>query len=207
MRKGQGRAALSWIAVALLIAVPAGLVGILPLQGVPMLVRAAPPGPESVLALWSAAWVHLGEAHLRLNLLACGALAVCGGLAGVTPRASLAWLLSWPLTHALLLLEPRLQWYAGASGVLHAGVAVLAVALFLGGRRAGGALLMGVLVVKLARDLSQGYPVALQAASAMPVATVSHLAGAAAGLLCALVLLRVAGIHQARLPGTGSGTS
>ena len=65
-------------------------------------------------------------------------VAVLGLAAGCDRRAAAAWLLAWPLTQAALLLDPRLQWYAGASGVLHAGVAVAAAGLLRTPRRLVG---------------------------------------------------------------------
>ena len=58
--------------------------------------------------------------------------------ARVSHRASLAWFLAWPLTQVLLALPPatgsglgsqHLMHYGGLSGVLHAGVIVLGLAL------------------------------------------------------------------------------
>lgn len=163
---------------------------------------------------WTAAWVHLGGAHLAGNLLACVAVGAYGqfgawsvragpgtgdtGQGGgafeppgddtVTPTWTLAWLAAWPLTHLLLAAEPRVTGYAGLSGVLHAGVAVATLGLLVQGRgraRAVGAAVLAGFVMKLALEQAWRAPVQVLADGEVPVAVAAHAAGACAGLACA----------------------
>lgn len=178
---------------------------------------------------WSAAFVHLSDGHLAANVVGCavvgafgqfGARAVDAAPTGAasagaaTPGAAvaghwaLAWLAAWPLTHGLLLAEPRLAGYAGLSGVLHAGVAVAALGLVVQGRglaRAIGAAVMAGLVVKLVLEQPWRAPVRTLAQWDVPVAVAAHASGAVAGLACAAVLLlaRRHATMRASRPRTG----
>lgn len=140
--------------------------------------------------LLTAAWVHLSLAHLLINLAGTLVIVAFGLAAGCGRRDAGAWLVSWPLTHALLWLHPGLHSYAGLSGVLHAGVAVACMALVTRAhglpRGIGAAVLLG-LMAKLA--LEDPLSAAVQHSSdwGFPVAVVAHATGAAAGLICALV--------------------
>jgi rhomboid family GlyGly-CTERM serine protease len=96
--------------------------------------------------LLSAALWHWNAWHLAGNLAGLALLALLGWRAGFGMRPALAWLLAWPLTQALLLLQPRLPLYAGLSGVLHAGVLLAALALW---RQWLGKALLAGLVAKL----------------------------------------------------------
>lgn len=143
---------------------------------------------------WSAALVHLGPAHLWANLAGAAVVGWFGWRADVQRWAVMAWFVAWPLTQVGLLLRPDLSVYAGLSGVLHAGVAVLVVHLVWQGRRRErllGLAVAGGLVVKLV--LEQPFGPALRAvpAAGIQVAPFAHLSGALAGLLCA-VLARLA---------------
>lgn len=193
----------AWAAMAALLAVPAACVGVVTPESTLVLHLQAFAMPADLPGLWSAAWAHLSARHLQLNVLAAAGLGLAGMVARMGRADAGAWLLAWPLTHALMLLEPRLDWYAGASGVMHAGLAVLGMALL----RRGHALLAGATLLalcgKVGRDVLAGYPLAQLSGSDIPVATLSHLTGTLAGLTCATLL--AAGIHQARLPARLSG--
>jgi rhomboid family GlyGly-CTERM serine protease len=149
---------------------------------------------------WSAAFVHLSPQHLNANLAGVLVLGFLGWRAAVPRWAVIAWFAAWPLTQLGLLLRPELQVYGGLSGVLHAGVAVVAVHLLADGeargRRIGAALLAG-LVLKIA--LEQPFGAVLREASqaGIAVAPFAHFTGAVAGLLCA-VLARGAASMRAR---------
>jgi hypothetical protein len=89
---------------------------------------------------WTSAWVHWSPAHLLVNLLGAAVVAGVGWRARASDRAALAWLLAWPLTQALLALPAAvpghglhaaqpMAHYGGLSGVLHAGVVVVGLAL------------------------------------------------------------------------------
>ena len=91
---------------------------------------------------WTSAWVHWSGAHLLVNLLGAAVVAGVGWRARASARAALAWFLAWPLTQMLLALPADLPGhglhaahpmahYGGLSGVLHAGVVVLGLALAL----------------------------------------------------------------------------
>ena len=136
--------------------------------------------------------LNLSLQHLLANLAGCAALALLGWAASLPRRAAGAWLAAWPLTQLGLWLRPDLLHYGGLSGVLHAGVAVLCVQLWLRGgreRRIGIALLLG-LTGKLLLEAPWGP--ALQAHEGWDIAITpfAHLSGAVAGLLCAAVGLR-----------------
>jgi hypothetical protein len=90
---------------------------------------------------WTCAWVHWSWPHLAVNVAGAIVVAAVGWRARAPLSAAVAWLLAWPLTHLLLALAAseapsraieaahRLQHYGGLSGVLHAGVVVLGLAL------------------------------------------------------------------------------
>lgn len=161
---------------------------------------------------WSAAFVHLSDAHLAANVLGCVVVGAFGQFAAraVTQPATasrdwaLAWLAAWPLTHALLLAEPRLAGYAGLSGVLHAGVAVAALGLVAQGSgrvRVIGAAVLAGLLVKLALEQPWRAPVQAPGQWDMPVAVVVHATGAVAGLACAALALLARWRATMRGPG------
>jgi rhomboid family GlyGly-CTERM serine protease len=140
--------------------------------------------------LWSAAFVHWTPWHLAANLLGCAVLAAFGMAARVPTRATGAWLVAWPLSHAALTLQPALTTYGGLSGVLHAGVAVAAWHLLrhdTGSRRAIGAAVMAGLAAKLLLEKPWGAPTQNIAGWDFPVAPLAHATGAIAGLVCAVL--------------------
>lgn len=137
---------------------------------------------------WTAVFVHLSCGHLAANLAGCAVVGAFGAAAGAQVRDTGAWLAAWPLTQLALLAQPALAHYAGLSGVLHAGVAVAALALVLrgrGARRAIGAAVLAGLLVKVASE--RAWTGALQHWSGwdIAIAPAAHAAGLAAGLVCA----------------------
>lgn len=179
-----------WCAVAALLA------------GGALLARGAAPGPidwQPGLALtepwrwWSAAWVHFSPRHLSANLLGAALVAALGVATGVPRRAVVAWLAAWPLTHLALRLQPELAYYGGLSGVLHAGVAVVAVQLVLDGprlRRLLGLGLLAGLAVKIALEAPWGAAVRYPPEWDIGVAPLAHATGAGMGVLLGLLLHR-----------------
>ncbi|WP_423595740.1 rhomboid family intramembrane serine protease [Roseateles sp. MS654] len=148
----------------------------------------------------SAAWLHWSPQHLIANLAGCAVIGLLGVAARLQARDAVAWLLAWPLTQIGLLIEPALWRFGGASGVLHAGVAVAAVGMMrmrvAHGRQRVIGLLIGLgLAVKVAaeRPLS-GPPLRHWDGWNIAIAPLAHLTGALAGvitgvamsLLCAL---------------------
>jgi rhomboid family GlyGly-CTERM serine protease len=189
--KGPGSPA--WLLVALLLIGPALILGVLadPANSPWALHPAQGWGGLHPWSLLSPAWVHASARHEWFNLIGAGLLGALGWALRVPSRAALAWLLSWPLTHALLMLDPRLGWYVGASGVLHAGLAVLIVQLWRP-QRGLAATLAGLLLGKVLLDVASGLPLASRAGLDVPMAPLAHLFGVLAGLL-------VAGFHHGRI--------
>lgn len=142
---------------------------------------------------WSAAWVHLSRLHLE-GCLAAAALVVLLGVAlPAAPRTATAWALSWPLTHLSLVLQPELQHYAGMSGVLHAGVAVMVVQMLKmpspWHRALGGILGLG-LIAKLVLEAPWAQAIVRTPEWDIPVAPLAHAAGAFWGAVWAWMLVR-----------------
>ena len=139
---------------------------------------------------WTAVAVHYSLLHLGANLAGTALVGALGWTARVAPAAVWAWAVAWPATHFALAIEPALVHYGGLSGVLHAGVAVVAVQL-LGRhdatlRRIGAALLAG-LAIKVGLEAPWGAPLRHPAGWDIAVAPLAHASGAIAGLLAGAV--------------------
>jgi rhomboid family GlyGly-CTERM serine protease len=140
---------------------------------------------------WSAALVHLSTLHLAANLAGCALVGALGHFARVPQRSVAAWLVAWPLTQLALLARPDLHHYAGLSGVLHAGVAVVAVHLIAaahGPRRGVGVALLAALALKVAGES----PFAADALAHregwdIAIAPFAHAAGLGAGALASAI--------------------
>lgn len=144
---------------------------------------------------FTAAAVHWSPQHLGTNLLAAVVVGAYGAAASVPRRATLAWCLAWPLTHAALAVQPALAHYGGLSGVLHAGVAIVTLWLLLESgrgtrwRQAIGAMVAAGLVIKLVSEEPWGPALRSSADWDIAVAPLAHATGALAGLLCGGVAL------------------
>jgi rhomboid family GlyGly-CTERM serine protease len=187
----QTRGARLWIAVAALLAVPALHAAVAGGTMAPVLDWQPGLALHEPWRLWSAAWVHLNNLHLAANIAGTLLVGTLGVAAGVTARAAVAWALAWPLTHAALWLRPDVAHYAGLSGVLHAGVMVVAVGLLRDGTgraRAIGVALAGGVLVKVAAEAP--WAEALPWSSALHIATVpfAHASGVVAGAACSWLL-------------------
>lgn len=141
---------------------------------------------------WTAAWVHLSELHLLANLAGALLVLLFGALARLPRDAAWAWALAWPLTHLSLLLTPELPRYGGLSGVLHAGVAVVAVTLVRGsaGRAArwlGAAVALGLLL-KVLGERPWAQTLVVPPGWDIAVVPHAHASGAFWGALLALLL-------------------
>lgn len=139
---------------------------------------------------WRLATAHIVHVDLRHALLNAAALALLWALFARAWRPA-QWLAALAILVAstsagLWWLQPRLQWYVGASGVLHGIFACGCIAL-LHRRRATGMAALAALAVKLAWEQWQG---ALPLAGDIPVVTAAHAFGAAGGVLAGLVLSR-----------------
>ena len=141
---------------------------------------------------WSAAIVHLSALHLAANLAGVALVAALGFVARVPRRSVLAWFVAWPLTHLALLARPDLVHYAGLSGVLHAGVAVVAVHLIAtarGLRRAIGLALLGGLALKVAGETPWAAEALRHPAGwDIAVAPFAHASGLVAGALASALV-------------------
>lgn len=182
----------AWVLVALLLVAPAAVLAPQadPEHATWALQPAQGWGQLRPWALWSAAWAHASAQHAQYNLLAGLLVGALGWALRAPWQAAAAWVLAWPVTHALLMLDPRLAWYAGASGVLHAGVAVLAVALW-PRHRGLSATLVVLILTKVLLDVASGVPVAYRAGLDVPMASLSHLFGVLTGFA-------FAGFHHGR---------
>lgn len=137
---------------------------------------------------WTAAWVHGSALHLGANLAGTALVAALGWAARMPARLALAWALAWPLTQLGWLLGPPLAHFGGLSGVLHAGVAVVALPLVWcerGWRQAVGGLLLAGLLVKLVLEQPWGPALRHLPGWDIAVAPWAHASGTAAGLLLA----------------------
>jgi rhomboid family GlyGly-CTERM serine protease len=179
------RAGLAWLGVAVLLG--AGALLAWPIDPALLDWQPALAGSQPWRA-WSAALVHLSALHLGANLAGTVLVGVFGLVAAVPPRMAGAWLLAWPLTQLGLLFRPGLAHYAGLSGVLHAGVAVVALWLVLeapGWRRLiGAAVLVGV-TAKVLSETPWGPLVRHPPGWDIGVAPLAHATGLIAGLCCA----------------------
>jgi len=140
---------------------------------------------------WGAAFVHLSVLHLAANLAGAALVGALGFVAGVPRRSVLAWFAAWPLTHLALLARPDLTHYAGLSGVLHAGVAVVAVNLIASARGPRRAIGLAVLV-GLALKVASETPWAAEALRHpagwdIAIAPFAHASGLVAGTLASAV--------------------
>lgn len=194
MRSG----AAAWFGVAVLLGLLAGLA-----WGAPREVMDWQPARvwTEPWRLWTAAFVHWSPMHLIANLIGCVVVAAFGAAARLPLRCAIAWLAAWPLCHAALVLQPLLASYGGLSGVLHAGVAIVAWHLLRherGGRRVVGVAVGLGLVVKLALERPWLAPTQITPGWDFPVAPLAHATGAAAGLACAAMADAVAAWRRAR---------
>lgn len=158
---------------------------------------------------WTAAWVHGSRAHLMLNVGGAVLVGAVGWAAQLPSSAALAWALAWPLTQLGWLLGPPLAHFFGLSGVLHAGIAVLAVHLVFDAkglqRWIGCGLLLG-LALKLALEHPFGPVLRPSPALGVAVAPWSHFCGAVAGLAAATLIHVRAGWRQRRADATPTPT-
>ena len=179
----------AWLAVAALLAVVALAGAALPpaaLDWQPDLAWREP------WRAFSAVGVHFSAQHLIVNAIGLAVTAAFGVVARVPVRLALAWLAAWPLTQFGLLLRPELAHFGGLSGVLHGGVAAVAVALLARGtgpqRLVGGALLAG-LAAKIASESPWGPVLRHPPGWDIAVAPLAHGTGALAGTACAALAL------------------
>lgn len=147
---------------------------------------------EAVLdgAIWrafSGHLVHLGWAHLGLNLAALLVLAFGFGLGAERPGRF--WLrvsvLATGVAAGLLVASPQVSWYVGFSGILH-GLVVVAAAADWERQRWISVALLGGLTVKLVAEQLAGAPAATAQLTGGAVVVDAHLYGAITGAALAL---------------------
>jgi len=151
---------------------------------------------------WTAAFVHYSDRHLLANLAGALMVAALGMAARVPLRCVIAWALAWPLVQVGLLLQPGLQHYAGLSGVLHAGVAVVATHLLWRAspvqRRIGMAVLAGLLL-KLLGEAPWAGVINHPSGWDIAVAPGAHVSGVLVGMvLSALTEAAHSGLRSVR---------
>lgn len=178
-------AAWAWAALAALLGAGALIAWSAPREAIDWQPALATGQPWRAL---SAAFVHYSPLHLVANLagvLLVGAL----GLAARMPlRGTLAWAVAWPLTQMGLAIQPELLHYGGLSGVLHAGVGVVAVHLLrMRERRLLGAVMLLGLFAKVLSETPWTGPLRHPPGWDIAVAPLSHASGLASGLLCAAI--------------------
>lgn len=139
--------------------------------------------------LWSGHLLHLDLSHALLNLVALAVILMLAWRQPMLAELAVAALVAMPLLSlALLWLDPRLDWYAGLSGLLHG---LLVMVLVRRGDMLATVLLL-LLVAKLACEWRFG-----SHGQQFEVVTLAHRLGAALGVLWAVVRWR-AGNRTAR---------
>jgi rhomboid family GlyGly-CTERM serine protease len=186
LTRAAQRVPAAWIALAALLGAAALLGRLVPATAIdwqPALVAAEPWRAVTAVA------VHYSTMHLLANLAGLLLVGALGWVGEVPARGALAWAAAWPLTQLGLAARPELAHYGGLSGVLHAGVAVVAVQLLAAGPRArrliAAAILAG-LTAKVLGEAPWGPAVTHPPGWDIAVAPLAHASGALAGLLCGL---------------------
>ena len=149
---------------------------------------------------WTAGLVHYSELHLLANLAGCVLVAALGLAARVSARCVVAWALAWPMLHLGLWAQPAVAHYGGLSGVLHAGVAVVAMHLLWRPSRSQrriGALVLAGLAIKLLSEAPWAGAISHPAGWDVAVAPGAHVSGVLAGSV-------LAGLAEALHSGWGS---
>jgi rhomboid family GlyGly-CTERM serine protease len=136
--------------------------------------------------LFTAHWAHLGMRHALLNV--AGLCLLWAMLA--RHYRPLPWLMIVLISMAaidlgLLLLQPLIQWYVGASGVLHGVWAAGGIAEWRR-REWRSWMLLAVLVLKLCYEHWSGSSAVMPG---MPVVLSAHVYGAIGGSLAAIGIM------------------
>ena len=183
MRRWWQRPGRAWCAVAALIATGGALALILapPWTALDWQPGLAATQPWRAL---SAAFVHYSTLHVIGNAAGLVVVAAYGAAARIPARLALAWLAAWPLTHLGLLAQPALAHYGGASGAVHAGVAIATLHVLSAGPRWVGGLVAAGLVAKIVLEQPWGEPLRRFEGFDIPIAPLAHASGAIAGIAC-----------------------
>ena len=176
----------AWVAFAAVLFVLAILAQCLPADAIDWQPTLAARQPWRA---FSAAALHYSTLHLGANLAGTLLVAALGVAAQVPRSLAWAWFAAWPLTQIGLLLRPDLAHFGGLSGVLHAGVAIVATHLLLsatGRRRWIGAAILIVLCIKVLSESPWGPPLRHPPEWDIALAPFAHASGLVVGMLCAL---------------------
>lgn len=136
----------------------------------------------------TAVFVHYSGLHLAANLAGGVLVSALGHAARVPIRCVIAWGVAWPLTQLGLLLQPELIHYGGLSGVLHAGVAVVAVHLLVCGpvnQRRIAAVILAVLAAKVLHEAPWQGALQHREGWDIAIAPLAHATGVVSGAICA----------------------
>lgn len=190
----------AWLITCLILGVPAALAGWVPLEQPstqwPTWAQQWALHPDAgwhqpAWVFWTSAWLHGSSAHLYKNLTALSLLAILGVSARMPRHTTLAWLLAWPLTQVGMLNQP-LHTYIGLSGVLHAGLTVVALHHLTHPvqmdrrQRILGLILLSGLIFKILMENPWQHDLIRPIGSDINVAPWAHLSGAAAGAVAYL---------------------
>jgi len=140
--------------------------------------------------LLSAHYVHLGNAHLLLNLLGLAVIWLLVGRDNSLSNWGLVLLLSMTTVSAgFWFLDRDMLWYVGFSGVLHGLILAGAIA---GCRKRPleSATLIVLIISKLAFEQISGPLPGSESAAGGPVAVNAHLYGAIGGIAAAGLIWR-----------------
>ncbi len=187
---------LAWVLVCAMVCLPAACVGVAPLNHPDqwpsalhaLVLRPSMGWHQPLWALWTAAWLHGSDQHLTLNLLGLTILAGMGWHWRLAPGWAVCLLLAWPLCHLVLLLDPRLTFYLGASAFLHAGLILWLFAARPSLNRVGFGLALLALMGKVAWEAGASWgagPTLVRAGADVPLAPWAHVSGVTVGLLLA----------------------
>jgi rhomboid family GlyGly-CTERM serine protease len=145
---------------------------------------------------WTAGLVHYSGMHLAANVAGAALVAAFALVARPSEKAAFAWLAAVAMTHLGLLLEPRLLHYGGLSGVLHAGVALIAVQLVArpasSVQRWIGAAVLAGLALKVALEAPWSGPLQYRAGWDIAIAPLAHATGVVSGTLAGLASIAAA---------------
>lgn len=139
--------------------------------------------------LVSAHFAHLGLMHGVLNAAAWVLVWRLGQ--AIVRGSQWAWLLAGSavaVDAGLYLLSPGVEWYVGASGMLHGAFAGMAWLASRGAAPQFGRILLGVLAAKLIWEQVSGGAVGALLPGDAAVITAAHLYGAVGGWITAVAL-------------------
>lgn len=131
---------------------------------------------------WTSAWLHGSQLHLSRNLIALGLIALLGAVTRASALSAAIWCMVWPLTQlGMVIQSPPLQSYIGLSGVLHGGVAVMAMQQIVDTqstylKQIGWFIAIG-LSLKIIMENPWSQPITHPNGSDIAVATWGHLTG------------------------------